>query len=92
MFQVVESSLTSEYKKNTTTKFIPFPFVIRKNNHIVYETSQRKVAVLYDDKFFIINEKYQFFMNWLSPKKTQIKSFSKEFDFCNKIPRSNNDV
>ena len=81
MFQVVESSLTSEYKINTTTKFIPFPFVIRKNSHIVYETSQRKVAVLYDDKFFINNEKYQFFMNWLSPKKTQIKSFSKEFDF-----------
>lgn len=81
MFQVVESFLTRDYKINTTTKFIPFPFVIKKNSHIVYETSQRKIAVLYDDKVLRTNTKYKFFMNWLSPKKTQIKSYSKEFDF-----------
>ena len=79
-FQMTESSLTAGYEIKTTNRYIPFGFYFRKNDHPVYESAQRKMAVLFDNKLFISNSEYIFFMNWLFPTKTQLKAFSSDFD------------
>ena len=67
---MTESSLTAGYEIKTTNRYIPFGFYFRKNDHPVYESAQRKMAVLFDNKLFISNSEYTFFMNWLFPTKT----------------------
>ena len=79
-FQMTESALTAGYEIKTTNRYIPFGFYFRKNNHPVYDSAQKKIAVLFDNKLFISNSEYTFFMNWLFPTKTQLKAFSSDFD------------
>lgn len=79
-FSAYESYLTSKAKINTEKKEIRKPLLFKKNTHNVFTTSQKKMAVLYDNKLFKNNYQYQFYTSWTYPSKTQLKSFTEDFD------------
>ena len=47
---------------------------------MVFSTAKKKIAVLYDNVLFQTNEKYQFYTSWSYPSKTELKSFTQDFD------------
>lgn len=79
-FGIVESYLSDDYEMKVENRQIGNPFIFGKKKHIVFSTSKKKIAVLYDNALFKTNEKYQFYTSWSYPSKTDLKSFTQDFD------------
>lgn len=79
-FSTYESYLATDAIINTEKREIRKPFLFKKNTHNFFVSSQKKMAVLYDNKLFKNNNQYQFYTSWTKTTKIQLKSFTEDFD------------
>ena len=79
-FGIIESYLSKDYEMKVKNRQIANPFNFKKKQHMVFSTAKKKIAVLYDNVLFQTNEKYQFYTSWSYPSKTELKSFTQDFD------------
>ena len=76
-FQMRESFMTAEHTIETKNEYIPIGFQFKKNFHPAFDSKQKTIAVLFDNRFFISNSNYVFHMNLLFSSKNAIKSILK---------------
>ena len=56
-------------------------FKFRANEHDTFQTAEREMGILFDNRPFRSNSQYQFYINWLNPTKTLVKALSPIDDF-----------
>ena len=56
-------------------------FKFRANEHDTFQTAEREIGILFDNRPFRSNSKYEFYINWLNPTKTLVKALSPMYDF-----------
>ena len=76
-FQMRESFMTAEHTIEIKNEYIPIGFQFKKNFHPAFDSKQKTIAVLFDNRFFISNSNYVFHMNLLFSSKNAIKSILK---------------